>query len=629
MSLELLKLLKIKTNYPWIELKRKLGIGSDEELIRDLFHIVDYGLENFNIESSPVKKHYIEKALHYLNYRGINKMIAKNTYYVEELDRFIEQTHRLISTIYSENRLYLHNKELLERILLALKQSKHKFYKSNYRKQDMKNEKDELFEFVSAMIKNIEDYQLYEELFLEDRDLINMVNSQGYCLLDGVIDQYVSCVKSSHNIEKIHYYQSMIELLMHHSSNRISKELCFSLIDELNQLTFKISASHLPIEERKYRLTYIYEMMKILGDFETEKDLHIQLENTLKKYGIPYENDSIQEALCSNLEPRKDVVLEDHTQKRVYTIDTEYATIYEDALAIETKDDQTILYYYFPLLADYIGMKHPMNKYLEMMSSTIYARGYVKPLLPFDFMKQNLSFDAGQTKRAFTVEVTLDQEKQIQQVKCYRSKINVSQNYSFESFRDMEITPEFQTMIDLSKELSSQVKKLRIKSMKNVIEVYALFCQKALRELAKQNNIPMIYRKFTRKYHTNKLKQLQKAMNLKDNSYVSNLIRVISEQNYSCKVYTLQERKYISFTNPNREYASLLNQRILLQELVDYDIQCYYKDLEKIIQKLNAREIKNRQFQSEYSKLNIRLRKATKKEEEKAKRLTKEHKMIK
>ena len=629
MNLELLKLLKIKTNYPWIELKRKLGIVSDEELIRDLFHIVDYGLENFNIESSPVKKHYIEKALHYLNYRGINKMIAKNTYYVEELDRFIEQTHRLISTIYSENRLYLHNKELLERILLALKQSKHKFYKSNYRKQDMKNEKDELFEFVSAMIKNIEDYQLYEELFLEDRDLINMVNSQGYCLLDGVIDQYVSCVKSSHNIEKIHYYQSMIELLMHHSSNRISKELCFSLIDELNQLTFKISASYLPIEERKYRLTYIYEMMKILGDFETEKDLHIQLENTLKKYGIPYENDSIQEALCSNLEPRKDVVLEDHTQKRVYTIDRKFTKIFEDAISMEKNDHQTILYFYFPLSADYIEMKHPMNKHLEMMSSSIYAYLYVKHLLPFDFMKQNLSFDAGQTKRAFTVEVTLDQEKQIQQVKCYRSKINVSKNYFYDFSKEFKIVPELQELVDLSKELVSQIGKVRVHSMVNVMEVYSRFCQNAVGILARQNNIPMIYKESTNTYHTNKLKQLQKAMNLKENSYVSNLIRVISEQNYSCKVYTLQERKYISFTNPNREYASLLNQRILLQELVDYDIQCYYKDLEKIIQKLNAREIKNRQFQSEYSKLNIRLRKATKKEEEKAKRLTKEHKMIK
>lgn len=629
MNLELLKLLKIKTNYPWIELKRKLGIVSDEELIRDLFHIVDYGLENFNIESSPVKKHYIEKALHYLNYRGINKMIAKNTYYVEELDRFIEQTHRLISTIYSENRLYLHNKELLERILLALKQSKHKFYKSNYRKQDMKNEKDELFEFVSAMIKNIEDYQLYEELFLEDRDLINMVNSQGYCLLDGVIDQYVSCVKSSHNIEKIHYYQSMIELLMHHSSNRISKELCFSLIDELNQLTFKISASHLPIEERKYRLTYIYEMMKILGDFETEKDLHIQLENTLKKYGIPYENDSIQEALCSNLEPRKDVVLEDHTQKRVYTIDRKFTKIFEDAISMEKNDHQTILYFYFPLCADYIEMKHPMNKHLEMMSSSIYAYLYVKHLLPFDFMKQNLSFDAGQTKRAFTVEVTLDQEKQIQQVKCYRSKINVSKNYFYDFSKEFKIVPELQELVALSKELVSQIGNIRVHSMVNVMEVYSRFCQNAVGILARQNNIPMIYKESTNTYHTNKLKQLQKAMNLKDNSYVSNLIRVISEQNYSCKVYTLQERKYISFTNPNREYASLLNQRILLQELVDHDIQCYYKDLEKIIQKLNAREIKNRQFQSEYSKLNIRLRKATKKEEEKAKRLTKEHKMIK
>ena len=111
MNQELLKLLKLKTNYSWGELKRKMKIESNEVLIAMLFVIVRDGLESFNINSSPINKHYIEKALHYLNYRGINKMINQHAYYVDELNDLIMIGHRLLSTIYSENKLYLHNKE--------------------------------------------------------------------------------------------------------------------------------------------------------------------------------------------------------------------------------------------------------------------------------------------------------------------------------------------------------------------------------------------------------------------------------------------------------------------------------------------------------------------------------------
>lgn len=44
MNQELLKLLKLKTNYSWEELKRKMEIESNEELIAMLFVIVRDGL---------------------------------------------------------------------------------------------------------------------------------------------------------------------------------------------------------------------------------------------------------------------------------------------------------------------------------------------------------------------------------------------------------------------------------------------------------------------------------------------------------------------------------------------------------------------------------------------------------
>ena len=264
------------------------------------------------------------------------------------------------------------------------------------------------------------------------------------------------------------------------------------------------------------------------------------------------------------------------------------------------------------------------------MSSSVYAYQYIKRLLPFDFIKQNCSFNEGQVKRAFTVEVRLNLQNEIQQIKCYRSNVKISKNYFYAFSKQLDIIPELREMVECAQVLNTKLGNIKIHSMINVVEVYSYFCQKAIQILAKQNNIPLIYKENSKEYRLECLRQLQQAMNLEDNGYVSNVIRVISEQNYSCKVYTLQEKKHIPFTNPTREYASLLNQRILLQELVDYDIQCYYKDLEELIQKLNEREIKNNRFTTEYSKLKIRSLEAKRKkpDEEQVKALTKVMKMI-
>ena len=271
-----------------------------------------------------------------------------------------------------------------------------------------------------------------------------------------------------------------------------------------------------------------------------------------------------------------------------------------------------------------------VNPYTETSGFSKISRTVKSLDKAFDFVKQNCSFNEGQVKRAFTIEVRLNLQNEIQQIKCYRSNVKISKNYYYEFSKQLDIIPELREMVEYAEVLNTELENLNIHSMINVVEFYSDFCQKAIQILAKQNNIPLIYKENSKEYRLESLRQLQQAMNLEDNGYVSNVIRVISEQNYSCKVYTLQEKKHIPFTNPTREYASLLNQRILLQELVDYDIQCYYKDLEETIQKLNEREIKNNRFTTEYSKLKIRSLKEKRKkpDEDKVKALTKVMKMI-
>ena len=292
MNLELLKMLNQKKKYHWKELKEKLDIYDNADLINELFVIVEEGIENFNVNSSPIKKHYIEKALYYLNYRGINEMFENNTKYIDKIDKLIREIHRILSSTYSGNKSYQHNKELLERILFTLKQIKHKFYKINYSKKDYRNELDELFDFMCRIIVEIENYDVYENLFNDDKDLINIINSDGYSLLDGIIDNCLKAIKSSNDDKKINYYKQMIKLILTHNSNRFSDEFRLALVDELNQLFIKINNSNLNIFEKKYRIKNIQELIEILvTDYKVEK-VNNNLYSITEKYGISakYEN---------------------------------------------------------------------------------------------------------------------------------------------------------------------------------------------------------------------------------------------------------------------------------------------------------------------------------------------------
>lgn len=605
MNLELLKMLKQKKKYHWNELKEKLNIFSDEDLIDELFNIVENGIEEFNVNSSSTKKHYIEKALHYLNYRGINDMFNNNEKYIVKIDKSIKDIHLILSSIYSDNKLYQHNKELLERILFALKQIKHKFYKINYSKKDYLNEVDELFDFMCRIMVEVENYKVYENLFNDDKDLINIINSDGYSLLDGIIDNCLKAIKSSNDDKKINYYKQMLKLLLKHDSNRFSAEFRLSLVDELEQLFIKINNSNLNIFEKKYRIKNIHELIEILSiNYKALKECE-NLYSAMEKYGISHTYDSEYLKLCSEIKKDDSHQYQDHTDKFVFTLDKSNTFIFEDAICIEKVSDYTKLYFYTPLVADYIDSKSKINKYLEMQSSSIYCKNLKKHIIPTDISKKNFSFDEGVKKGAFTVEITLDRDYKVVDTNVYRSLISVKKNYLY-NLKDISSNsyPELNDLISVAKKLSSFVNRGNCETVVNALEVFNLFCKKVIINKASSLNFPLIYKETTKQYLIDKLYNISDEMNLNNNDYVRRIIEIIKLQKYKNKVYTLKEMDNIPLTNPAREYASLLNQRILLQELVDRDIKCYYKDLESIIETLNNQEIKNKQFSTFCNNLN-------------------------
>ena len=180
-------------------------------------------------------------------------------------------------------------------------------------------------------------------------------------------------------------------------------------------------------------------------------------------------------------------------------------------------------------------------------------------------------------------------------------------------------------VINIANNICHFTNKKSCETIVSVLNVLNMFCKKAVIDLSYNLNIPIIYKETTKQYLIDKLYEISSDMNLNNNEYVKNIIEMIKIQKYKNKVYTSKEMDNIPLTNPAREYASLLNQRILLQELVDHDIKHYYKDTENILENLNKQEIKNKQFSKDYNKLeNISIIK-----KDDMKLLTKAIKMIK
>lgn len=618
MNQKLLKLLEQNRQYHFKELQQKLDIYSDEDLIQELFVLLETGLENYNHLSSPKCHHYLEEAVHYLNYRGINDMTSNPTIYIGKINALIHKIHYLISTVQVDDKKYYHSVECLKRILLQLKQSKMKFINQKFYKNDYQNEIDEEFYFLTRVIEEINDYSCLEHLFDDYKELVNLVNSEGYCLFDAIIDLYIKCMKSSRNEDKIRYYQAVLKLMIYSKNFRINREILLELSDELDHMIFKVKDSDLNKEEKKWRIYYLEELISVLKTKRGNREVKYKLEELDKKYGIrkTYPKEVLDE--LHHLTFPEDIEVQDDTDVVVYTIDKPGTILKDDGYAFRKLEDGTYqLTVYYPLVADYIPRKSKLDSFLRKQGETLRASGRTQFLFTRRASDHYFSLNEGVDRYALAVQFDLNDTYQCQNVSFYRSKIRVRKNFTFDEVDELLNQNLDSDVKDWMTSLTSIIKNLSFKKMnsyqmidtKDCIFTLSHFVNNVVADFIKQESIPFIYRKYDSHYVSRKLFQIREEMGLEDNSFVNSIIYVACSRKYSKRIFTNDSSEnHITccITNPMHEYASIISQYLILDHFIDKGtrpIKLYNNELENVTDQLDHRHQRNRHFISEQKQL--------------------------
>lgn len=618
MNQTLLKLLEQHRNYHWKELQEKLNIYSDEDLIDALFVIINEGIENYNHLSSPKSRRYLEKAVHYLNYRGINDMTEDSNRYVQQINQLIKKIHYLISGIQFDDKKYYHSGEFLNRILFGLKQSKMKFINQKFRKSDYQNERDQEFYFLTRVIEEIDDYSFLENLFEDYKELVNITNSEGYCLFDSVIDLYIKCMKSSRDEEKIRYYQAVLKLMIYSSNFRISREVLLELSDELDHMIFKIKDSDLNKQEKAWRIYYLEELISVLKTKRGPREVKFKLEELDKKYGVKknYSKEMIEE--LQHLSFPMDLEVQDDTNVEVYTIDKPGTILKDDGYSFKKMEDGTYqLTMYYPLVADYIPRKSALDQCLRDQGETLRSPGRVKFLFTKRASSTYFSLDEGVERYALAVNFKLDMDYQCQKISFYRSKIKVRKNFIFDEVDeilnqnlDSDVKGWLTSLTSIIKHLPfDHHNRWRLIDAKEHIFTLSHFVNIEVAKLIQKEGIPFIYRKYDSHYVSKKLLEIREQMGLEKNSFVNSVIFVACTRKYSKRTFTMDpEENHIiaSITNPIHEYASIMSQYLILNHFIDQGsrpIKLYNNELPEVIKHLDHRHQCYRHFSSERKQL--------------------------
>ncbi len=617
MDQTLIKLLEQQRNYHWKELQDKLNMYSDEDLICALFDIVDDGIENYNHLAKPKSHHYIEKAVHYLNYRGINDMIEDPKFYIRRINQLIHKTHCLIAGVQIDHKKYYHSVQCLNRILFGLKQSKMKFINQKFRKSDYQNEQDEEFYFLTRVIEEINDYSFLENLFDDYKELVNLVNSEGYCLFDAVIDLYLKCMKSSRNEEKIRYYQAILKLMIYSKNFRINREILLELSDELDHLIFKIKDSDLNTQEKKWRIYYLEELISVLKIKRGPREVKFQLEELNQKYVVKrgYPKEIMEE--FQHLSFPSDLEVQDDRDVLVYTIDKAGTVLKDDGYAFKKFEDGSYeLTMYYPLVADYIPRKGVLDQFLRSQGETLRASNFVKFLFTKRVSSTYFSLDEGKERYALAIHFKFDSNNHCHDISFDRAKIKIHKNFTFEEVDellhqnlDSDVKEWLTSLTSIIKNLpTAQDNRWGLNDTREHIFKLSHFVNVEIADLMKRKQIPFVYRKYDSRYIFKKLVELQQQMGLEKNSFVNSVIYIACTRTYSKRTYTTdasENRIIASITNPIHEYASIVSQYLILQYFIDHDrpIKLYNNELDTVAKQLDHRHQCYRHFISERKQL--------------------------
>jgi exoribonuclease R len=312
------------------------------------------------------------------------------------------------------------------------------------------------------------------------------------------------------------------------------------------------------------------------------------------KIGFPgnMDDEKLYLLYCHNVKHKKHRYTEkeypDLTPDRIdlqelYTasVDPYGSTDIDDALSIQFVDNKYIVYIHIADVTSFVKFNSDIDLYGRKKSETMYLCWKQENMYP-NSLVEKMSLLEKTPRRAFTVEITIDNELNIES-KMYKSIIKVNRNLSYDKFSQKK--PDNKLLYDLGKTLYNSKKILKhnddLYDSHKMIEVYMIMCNSQVAEKIKS---------------IGKHKPICRSYDGIEISTNNPIKKIINQYKAEKAEYTLESKihkqignsLYSHFTSPIRRYVDTLTHRILFSSITDNELEFDKSKLSDYIEYINT-----------------------------------------
>lgn len=318
----------------------------------------------------------------------------------------------------------------------------------------------------------------------------------------------------------------------------------------------------------------IGDVDEIFNFFEYQlycKSLQISINEFNKKTRTVMNNQNYED-LINTIE--KEYKIQDHTKKKIFTIDSESTTEYDDALYYEEIDDKIHVYVYISNVFLWLEIMNLWTSFTKRVS-TIYLPDRRRPLLPTLLADTLCSLQEKQTRLALTYEFIYSKDKTLVDIKYYNSKIKVRKNQVYES----ELLRRNAVYLQLLQFTQNNDK--TVENSHDVVSHWMIKINQYSSEIFMKNKCG-IFRSVS---VIDKTKTINCELSKDTSRALSNWNNVIGKyiyynENEHLVHDLLGEKSYVHISSPIRRLVDLLNQ-IELMELMNCQVSDEAKEFHK------------------------------------------------
>lgn len=497
------------------------------------------------------------------------------------------------------------------------------------------------YDFLSRIIYDIKSLPYLKQVINLYPHYINTRNNEKKHIVLELIDKTLELLESSPNNRDILYYNSIIVEFMNrprfHVPNYEIKQYCLKvekLIDKLNRKD----------EHYKKKLGVYKTVLNGLLNTEVTKE---NIDTINNKFGITQGFTTIVQQELTEL-PKKDLIV---------TIDPYGSLDMDDAVSIKKLDDHYHLKVYIADVAKTIPIHSEIDKEAFRRTETIYLSDQTIPMLPTELSNNILSLNNSSYKDVIIFDVDVAFDGSVGEFSISRDKVLINRKFSYSQVNKIlqeqnEENQFFNTINNLSdlanilkrknpsKDLHRKVEDIinqdkGIFSEKNdygnrtpaeiIVEEVMVLINCLTAKLYDSKGYPFIYRVHPTLSSTAEYNYLMRLKEYIESEYldkekhvkiVHGLMGIYPEAYYSSKNighFGLGKDAYSHVTSPIRRYPDLTVQRLLYDYILTnptLDKDKYWETIiEEICSYCNERMHQNFQYQNEYERVKLFLKK--------------------